>query len=224
MLTIYTTAVHHIIDDLLLRLSSAGVGCYLGLQFVGALAYADDIVLLAPTPYAMRKLLQICDTYAAEFDISFNPDKSKCLVIPAHKRRHLYRAMCNCFFFIGNRRIKNVDSFSHLGHIITSTMDDTADIQQRRNSFIGQTNNVLCFFNKLDTSVKLQLFKSYCCSFYGSELWSLDNIHVDNICVAWRKALRRILQLPYNSHSYLLPILSDTLPIFDDTKLFANDQ
>ena len=203
-------------DDLLLRLSSAGVGCYLGLNFVGALAYADDIVLLAPTPYAMRKLLQICDTYAAEFDVSFNPDKSKCLVIPAHKRRHMDRAMCNCFFFIGNRRIENVDSFSHLGHIITSSMDDTDDIQQRRNSFIGQTNNVLCFFNKLNTSVKLQLFKSYCCSFYGSELWSLDNIQLDNICGAWRKALRRILQLPYKCHSYLLPILSDSLPIFDD--------
>ena len=37
----------------------------------------------------MRKLLQICDAYAAEFDISFNPEKSKCLVIPAHKRRLL---------------------------------------------------------------------------------------------------------------------------------------
>lgn len=37
-------------DDLLVRLSSVGVGCYLGLNFVGALAYADDIVLLAHTP------------------------------------------------------------------------------------------------------------------------------------------------------------------------------
>ena len=58
--------------SILLRLSSACAGCYLGLQFVGALAYADDIILLAPTQYAMRNLLQICDTYAAEFDISFN--------------------------------------------------------------------------------------------------------------------------------------------------------
>jgi hypothetical protein len=91
-------------DDLLLRLSSAGVGCYLGLNFVGALAYADDIVLLAP--YAKRKLLQICDTYAAEYDITFNPDKSKYLVIPALKRRHLYWAMCNCLFFIGNKKFR----------------------------------------------------------------------------------------------------------------------
>jgi len=61
------------IDDLLLRLSSSGVVYYLGLNFVGALAYADDIVLLAPTPSAMRVLLQICDSYAAEYDINFNP-------------------------------------------------------------------------------------------------------------------------------------------------------
>ena len=124
--------------------------------------------------------------------------------------------MCNCFFFIGDKRIENVDSFSHLGHIITSFLDDIDDIRQRRNSFIGQTNNVLCFFNKLDTSVKLKLFKSYCSSLYGSELWSLDSNHVDIICVAWRKALRRILQLPYNCHSYLIPIMSDTLPLFDE--------
>jgi len=43
------------IDDLLLLLSKAGVGCYIGSNFVGALAYADDIVLIAPT--ALHKLL-----------------------------------------------------------------------------------------------------------------------------------------------------------------------
>jgi hypothetical protein len=31
---------------------------------------------------------------------------------------------------------------------------------------------------------------------------------------AWRKALRRLLGLPNDSHSYLLPILTDTLPVF----------
>ena len=43
------------------------------MNFVGALAYADDIVLLAPSPSAMRILLQICDSYAAKYDINFNP-------------------------------------------------------------------------------------------------------------------------------------------------------
>jgi len=52
------------IDGLLVKLSNANVGCYVGEVFVGGLAYADDIVLLAPTPSAMRRLLQICDEYA----------------------------------------------------------------------------------------------------------------------------------------------------------------
>ena len=42
------------IDDLLLALSNSGVGCNIGSNFVGALAYADDIVLIAPTATAMR--------------------------------------------------------------------------------------------------------------------------------------------------------------------------
>ena len=50
------------IDNLLCRLSRSGVGCCLGVNYVGALAYADDIVLLCPTPSAMRQLLSICDT------------------------------------------------------------------------------------------------------------------------------------------------------------------
>ena len=37
------------IDGLLCMLSESGVGCYIGRVFVGALAYADDNALLAPT-------------------------------------------------------------------------------------------------------------------------------------------------------------------------------
>jgi len=55
-------------DVLLTRLSSSGVGCYVGLDFAGALFYADDIVVLAPTPTDMRQLLAICDS---EFRIRY---------------------------------------------------------------------------------------------------------------------------------------------------------
>jgi len=34
---------------------------------VGILAYADDIALLAPTAHAMRRMLSVCEEYAAEF-------------------------------------------------------------------------------------------------------------------------------------------------------------
>ena len=53
------------VDGLLKLLSDAKVGCYLGHVFVGALAYADDIVLLAPTARVMRKLLSLCNEFAS---------------------------------------------------------------------------------------------------------------------------------------------------------------
>ena len=42
------------VDGLLKLLSDAKVGCYIGHVFVGALAYADDIVLLASTAVFVR--------------------------------------------------------------------------------------------------------------------------------------------------------------------------
>jgi len=60
------------IDNLLVRMSNANVGCFIGSNYVGALAYADDLVLLAPTASALRKMLAICDVYAAEYSMSFN--------------------------------------------------------------------------------------------------------------------------------------------------------
>ena len=65
--------------ELLDKLAEAGVGCYIGNIFVGALADADDIVLLAPTARAIRLMLGICDNYALEYSILFNAKISKCI-------------------------------------------------------------------------------------------------------------------------------------------------
>ena len=46
------------IDGLLCAIRESGVGCYIGHVFVGVLAYADDVTLLALTPQAMRHLLK----------------------------------------------------------------------------------------------------------------------------------------------------------------------
>jgi len=52
------------IDELLLALRQTNVGCFMGSWFVGALAYADDIVLMAPTATAVRRMLAVCDEFA----------------------------------------------------------------------------------------------------------------------------------------------------------------
>jgi len=41
----------------------------IGQVYVGALAYADDVTLLAPTSRAMRIQLKICEEYSEKFRI-----------------------------------------------------------------------------------------------------------------------------------------------------------
>jgi len=64
------------IAGLLLSLHRAGLGCHFGHMFMGVLAYEDNMVLLAPTPHAVRSMLQCCEEYAKEYDVLFNADKS----------------------------------------------------------------------------------------------------------------------------------------------------
>jgi hypothetical protein len=65
------------IDELLKYLSKSGVGCYIGHEFMGAFGYADDITLLAPTKYALNRMFDITNAFSYEFDVKFNPVKSK---------------------------------------------------------------------------------------------------------------------------------------------------
>ena len=73
-------------DELLCKLSGAGYGCHIGDIFVGVLAYADDVVLLAPSPSAMRNMLALCDEFADEYSVAFNANKSKCLVVQLRQK------------------------------------------------------------------------------------------------------------------------------------------
>ena len=56
-------------DVLLLKLSKAGVGCYIGNSFVGSLCYADDVTLIAPSRNTMNILLGICQECAQEYSV-----------------------------------------------------------------------------------------------------------------------------------------------------------
>jgi len=109
------------IDKLMGLLHDSGFGCYIGEVFLGALVYADDLVLLAPTPAAMRHLLILCDNFAINYDIVFNASMSKCLHFSPRTRCKL-DANNNLQFFIGGKSIEFVCEWPHLGHIISTLL------------------------------------------------------------------------------------------------------
>ena len=72
------------IDELLIKLRSSGVGCYIGNTFLGAFGYADDIILICPTIRALKVMLSIAQNYTDSFDIKFNISKSLLVAYNKH--------------------------------------------------------------------------------------------------------------------------------------------
>lgn len=204
------------VDNLLQLLAKAGVGCYIGYQFVGALAYADDLVLVAPSATAMRAMLSICDCYASNYEVIFNAGKSKWLGIVPRSRSFLSDTVKNCSFYVGGNRIDFVDRFVHLGHIVSSDLKDNPDVDHIMSNFIVSVNNMSCFFNHIDVFTRFKLFRSFCTSYYGCELWLLNCSSLLSFCISWRRALRTVWRLPFRTHSFLLPLISNILPFYDE--------
>ena len=66
-------------------------------------------------------------------------------------------------------------------------------------------------FGHIKTNVKCNLFKQYCCSYYGAPLWDLQSKSVGTICTAWRKALRKLWGLAPLTHGDVIALLLDSL-------------
>ena len=62
-------------DDLLMDLKSQGVGCFWDSFFAGALCYADDLVLLAPSPSALRIMICCCEDFVASRGLRLMPPR-----------------------------------------------------------------------------------------------------------------------------------------------------
>ena len=95
------------LDVLLTELKKTGLGCFIGSWFAAALAYADDIILMAPSARAMREMLAICDKFAKEYCVTFNNTKSKCITFDYSKAGRDASAPLPSFA-IGGNVIENV--------------------------------------------------------------------------------------------------------------------
>ena len=67
----------------------------------------------------------------------------------------------------------------------------------KKSHLIGYVNKLKVNFVKMTHNAIINLFKSYCCSFYSSHLWKLNSHGFDKICKSWNIAIRTLLQLPF---------------------------
>ena len=59
-------------DQLSVKLNASNIGGDIGGVLVNHFCYADDICLISLSSAGMQQLLNICDTYAKEYDLLYN--------------------------------------------------------------------------------------------------------------------------------------------------------
>ena len=59
------------------RLKRNAIGCHVGPVYAGAFGYADDVALVAQSLSSLRCMVATCEEFTKEYQINFNPTKSK---------------------------------------------------------------------------------------------------------------------------------------------------
>ena len=209
------------IDDLLIAFESCGIGCFWKHHFVGAVCYADDISLLAPSPSALRYMLDTCLSFAIQHHLTFNPDKTQLI-----KFYKCADAISPRFTFLG-QSLSLRNSVNHLGHILTHNLSDSEDISSITKDLCRKANCMLHLFACCDPLVKTRLFSSFCLSLYGAALWKSSDPQLKTLEVTFNNLLRKIWSLPRHSHTGLLHSTAKlqsiyNVVIFRSAKLLAS--
>ena len=195
------------IDELLCKLQNSGFGCQIGHLYVGALGFADDLILICPTESGIQKMLKICESYAADHDLVFNGAKSKLLIFNPQK---VYES--DPKLELNGELIPNVKSAVHLGNIL-HVINNQECIDEGIKKFNTQANIFLSRFKSCSPSVRSKLFQQYCMSLYGCQLWPLWSNKIDILKTKYSIALRRVWSLPARTHRNLLPLISGIQPL-----------
>ena len=155
------------LEDLSNLLYSCDVGCDLLGVCSNHLFYADDCVLLAPSPNSLQKLLNLCQEYADSNELVYNESKTKSMVFKPAGMSDLYVPK----FYLKGSVLSCVDKQKYLGVYISDDQKDDCDISRQIKAVYTRGNILINKFKHCSEDVKVKLFTSYCTSFYCAQLW-----------------------------------------------------
>jgi len=178
------------IRELLQAIIDTRIGCNIGGVMMNVLAYADDIVLLAPSWIALQSLLDILDFNIKQIDIACNTNKTVCMIFKPICRHNV---VCDKFpvFMLSGQCLQFTTEFKYLGHIVNNDCTDDNDIKREIRNLYARSNILNRRFSRCSRKVKLMLFKSYCLCLYDSALWTSFNTGtMDRLKACYNKCIK----------------------------------
>jgi hypothetical protein len=199
-------------DEILVNLRNLGVGCYVGEVFMGAMGYADDLVLLAPTRTAMEMMLKACEDFGTRNNLLFSTDpdasksKTKCVFISGRKKQDKPAPL-----MLYGRELPFVRTATHLGNELSEDGTMDMDNKEKTAAFITKSLEVREQFSFAHPMEVLRAVKIYCCDHYGSMLWDLQGDLANKYFNTWKTCIKLAWEVPRATHSYFLDYLSGGL-------------
>ena len=168
-------------------------GCFLGSSRCNVLAYADDIILIAPSASGLQNLVSVIEKCIKKHNLCINIEKSKYIIFKYRKN-----SVLNCSIKLNEVPLERVYEYKYLGIMLNDCLNNADDADRVINSFLKQFNALYYRFSFASQNVLSFLFKAYSSSFYGIELWYNDknrkNI-MNRISVVYHKSIKKNLNM-----------------------------
>ena len=193
------------LDGLLVKLRALGYGCYVAGVWIGAMAYADDLVLLAPSYRDLQVMVTVCEKYAQEFNIQFSTDpnpvksKTKCVLFNG-KNTVVDLPLVK----LDGKELPWVPKVEHLGHVLHQSLSMNPDIVRARASFMTRASDMRDQLHFADPELKMKAIQLYVCDGYGSMIWDFTKECTEKYFRAWNIQARHVWNVHPQTHTNLV--------------------
>ena len=168
-------------DDLIVEIRKAGIGCHIANLFIASILYADDVCLLAPSRSSMQTLLDICSNYAASWCIKFNGRKSKLMYFGK-----AFNSFPCAPIYLDGTSLEFTHEWKYLGVNVKSGKGFSCSILKPRSAFYRSCNSILNVLKGPSEIVQMKLLYSICVPIltYASDAITYNNNDLQSIHVA----------------------------------------
>ena len=193
------------LDGILEKLRELNLGCRVGGWWMGAVIYADDIILISPGRSSMEKMLKLCETYASDHNLDFSVDpnptksKSKAIYMCGTDRNVVYPDMLQLY----GQALPWVQRADHLGHVLSQMCNMENNAKVMRAKYIEKTLEIRESFSFAAPHQVIRALEIFSTDCYGIMLHDLGCPSSESIFKCWNTALKHIWNVPRSTYTYV---------------------
>ena len=190
------TEFSSLIDSLEDALQSADLGVHYGLTKLASLLLMDDIILIANSQTQLQQMLDITDAFAREWHLSFNPSKSKVMIVGRGNRPHQ-------IWKLGQLTLDETNRYTYLGEVISMDLTMHPHLIHLQQKQIAQLNRIHSAGSeeslsriKMSTFIQLHQRCLLPSLLYNAETWVMSQAEINKLENLQIQAFRKYFTSP----------------------------